>query len=379
MNNSKKDILIVMGRYLPGFKDGGPIRTIKNVVDYLGDEYNIKIITCDREVGENNPYPNIRINDWNKVDKAMVYYVPPKGFKFSTIKKLANESDLLYCCGCFSDYAIKTLILKRLKKIKVPVVVASMGIFSPMEFKLKYKKKKLCTSVFNFLGLYKNIYWSVTSEIEKEDLKKEVKTNNNVFIAMDLPRKVGKEQIIKDKETGKLKVVWLSRIAENKNLKGAIEILKGIRGEIEFTIYGPKQNEEYWEKCEVELNKLPKNIKWSWKGCVDSENVVETFQKHHVFLFPTYGENFGHVIHEALSAGCPVLLSDKTPWSNIEKENIGIVTSFDNYKVYREQLELYIGMNKEEFQSISDKAIKYAYEHSEKIVKDTGYRSIINI
>ena len=43
MTNGKKDILIIMGRYLPGYKDGGPVRSIKNLVDYLGDEYNFKI------------------------------------------------------------------------------------------------------------------------------------------------------------------------------------------------------------------------------------------------------------------------------------------------------------------------------------------------
>ena len=43
MTNGKKDILIIMGRYLPGYKDGGPVRSIKNLVAYLGEEYNFKI------------------------------------------------------------------------------------------------------------------------------------------------------------------------------------------------------------------------------------------------------------------------------------------------------------------------------------------------
>ena len=142
MNNAKREILIITGRYLPGYKDGGPVRTIKNLVDYLGDEYNFKILTCDRDHGDTNRYPNIKENEWNTVGKAQVYYVSPKGFKFSVIKNLAKEVDLIYCCGCFNDYAINTLILKRLNRIKIPVVVAAMGLFSPMEFRLKYKKKE---------------------------------------------------------------------------------------------------------------------------------------------------------------------------------------------------------------------------------------------
>lgn len=379
MNNSKKDILIIMGRYLPGFKDGGPVRTIKNLVDYLGDEYNFRILTLDRDAGDNAKYPNILVNEWNQVGKAKVYYVSPKGFKFSVIKKLANDVELVYCCGCFSDYSIKTLILKRIKQINVPVVIASMGIFAPLEFKMKYIKKKACTTIFNFLGLFDNIHWSVTSDMEKEDVKREVKTNNNFFVAVDLPRKVENQIIFKDKERGKLKIAWISRIARNKNLKGAINILKDIEGEIEFTIYGPKQDNKYWNECEEELYKLGNNIKWEWRGSVESENVVDVFKEHQLFLFPTYGENFGHVIQESLSAGCPVIISDKTPWNDIEDENIGYIVPLGNIELFKEKIKLYVEMDKDEFQKISNNAIRYAFEHSKKTVNNTGYRQIFSL
>ena len=142
MTNNKRDILILMGRYLPGYKDGGPVRSIKNLVDYLGDEYNFYILTCDRDHGDDESYNNIIVNSWNNVGKAKVYYVPPKGFKMSLIKKLSNQVDLIYCCGCFNDYAINTLILNRIGVIKPKVFIAAMGLFSKEGFKLKYKKKK---------------------------------------------------------------------------------------------------------------------------------------------------------------------------------------------------------------------------------------------
>ena len=378
MTNGKKDILIVMGRYLPGYKDGGPVRSIKNLVDYLGNEYNFKILTCDRDHGDENIYPNIKVNDWNSVGKATVYYVPPKGFKLSLIKKLSNEVDLIYCCGCFNDYAINTLILKRLKQIKIPVVIAAMGLFSPMEFKLKYKKKKLFTMVFNVLGMFNNIYWSATSEMEVNEIKKQIKAKDNFFIAEDLPRKVDESPIIKEKEIGKLKVVWISRIAPKKNLKGAIQILDKVKGDIDFTIYGPKHVEEYWKECEEELKKLPNNIKWSWKGNVDSESVVEVLKEHHVFLFPTLGENYGHVIQESLSAGCPVILSNQTPWIRLEKEEIGFICKVDDEEKFIDAINFYLNLNESEFNEISNRALKYIIKNSENKVKNSGYRNIFN-
>lgn len=374
MTNGKKDILIIMGRYLPGYKDGGPVRSIKNLVDYLGDEYNFKILTCDRDHGDERAYPNIKINEWNKVGKAKVYYVPPKGFKLSLIKKLSKEVDLIYCCGCFNDYAINTLLLKRVNMIKVPVIVAAMGLFSPMEFRLKYVKKKLFITLFNLTGMFKKIYWSATSEMEVEEIKQQVRAKDNFFIAEDLPRKIEEKQIIKEKEAGKLKLVWISRIAPKKNLKGAIHILQKVKGDIEFTIYGPKHVQEYWDECQDELKKLPSNIKWSWEGNVESENVVDTLKQHHVFLFATFGENYGHVIQEALSAGCPVILSDQTPWKDLNRNNAGFVIKLNDNKKFIESIEYYTKLNNEEYNEISNKTLKYISYISKNKVENSGYK-----
>lgn len=378
MTNGKKDILIIMGRYLPGYKDGGPVRSVKNLVDYLGKEYNFKILTCDRDHGDERMYPNIKVNDWNEVGNANVYYVPPKGFKMSLIKELANKCDLVYCCGCFNDYAINTLLLKRLNMIKVPVIVAAMGLFSPMEFRLKYEKKKLFTTLFNLTGMFKKIYWSATSDMEIDEIKQQVWTSDNFFIAEDLPRKVDKTQIVKEKESGKLKVVWISRIAPKKNLKQAIQILHKVKGDIEFTIYGPKHVTEYWEECEEELNKLPSNVKWCWRGNVESENVVKTLKEHHVFLFPTLGENYGHVIQEALSAGCPVILSDQTPWKDLEENQVGFICRLGEEEKFIEAINSYVYLDKEKFKKVSNNTVKYVLKNNKQKIKNNGYKNMFN-
>ena len=378
MNGQKKSILIIMGRYLPGYKDGGPVRSIKNLVDYLGEEYNFHILTCNRDHGDMEPYPNIKTNDWNQIGNAKVYYVPPKGFTLRTILKLSNQVDLIYLCGCFNDYAINTLFLKRINLIKRPVVVAAMGLFSPMEFRLKYKKKKLFISIFNVLGMFKDIYWSATSQMEVEEIKHQVWSKNSQFIAEDLPRIVDDTPIQKEKESGNISVVWISRITPKKNLLGAINILQHVNEQIHFTIYGPVHTAEYWEKCKRELEKLPANVKWEYRGNVGSEKVIETLKKHHIFLFPTLGENYGHVIQEALSAGCPCILSDKTPWSDLEEKSAGRVYSLSDIDKFASTVEMYTAMNRTEFQNCINDALFYAVKNSNEKVTNTGYRRIFD-
>lgn len=377
MTDGRRDILIIMGRYLPGYKDGGPVRSIKNLTDFLGKEYNFKILTCDRDHGDMEPYSNIKVNDWNYVGNAEVYYVPPRGFSEKLIVKLAKQVDLVYVCGCFNDYAINTLIAKRLKKIKVPVVVAAMGLFSPMAFRIKYPKKKLFITIFNKLGMFKNIYWSATSEMEIKEIRKQINVlSERIYIAEDLPRKVNSTEIIKEKENGCLKVVWISRIAEKKNLKGAIQILQKVKANVEFVIYGSIHDETYWNKCLVELEKLPKNVEWKYEGNIDSEQVVEVLKPYHVFLFPTFGENYGHVIQEALSAGCAVILSDQTPWKDLEENDVGYVLPLENKAEFSKKIDLYAAMSQKEIQKVADSALKYAIKNSNEKVENTGYKKI---
>jgi len=73
MQNKKPIILTFVHYYLPGHKAGGPIRSIANMVTHIGDQFDIKIITADRDFGDAEPYSNIIVDAWNPVGQATVY------------------------------------------------------------------------------------------------------------------------------------------------------------------------------------------------------------------------------------------------------------------------------------------------------------------
>lgn len=56
--------------YLPGYCSGGPVRTIVNFVDHLGDEFDIRIVTRDRDALDTEPYASVEVDAWNTVGKA---------------------------------------------------------------------------------------------------------------------------------------------------------------------------------------------------------------------------------------------------------------------------------------------------------------------
>ena len=112
------------------------------------------------------------------------------------------------------------------------------------------------------------------------------------------------------------------------------------------------------------IRTLPSNVTCENKGAIASSNVVRELEGYHVFLFPTLGENYGHVIQEALSAGCVALISDQTPWQDLEESGVGAAIPLEEPERFVDWLRRYAVMDAESFQELSDRAIRYAYEHS---------------
>lgn len=368
-----KKILILTGRYLPGHKDGGPLRTIINVTDALGDEYEFYIACLDRDHGDTEAYPNILRNEWNRVGKANVWYVSPGGFTKELLIKFASQVDLVYLCSFYDDYGYKTLLLKKQRKIVCPVVVASMGVFSKGALSHKALKKKIFINVCKLMGLFKSITWSVTSELEVEDAKRVIGSRIQYVIAEDLPRTSIPGY---SEKTSPFSVVFLSRICPQKNLLAAIKILQSVQVDIKFYIYGPDQDKEYWEQCKKELKLLPPNITWKYCGDVLSEDVQLKLAQHDVFLFPTMGENYGHVIFEALSVGCIPVISDQTPWSVIKEKQAGFICSLSHLNDFTSAIEKLASLDRAEKIQMAQNAVQIARDKVEKNRKETGYRKI---
>lgn len=367
-----KKNLIIIGKYLPGYKDGGPIRTIKNLVEFFKGEYEFYILCYDRDNGDTEPYDGICYNQWNKVGSANVWYT--SRFTKKLITKLTDGMDTIYLCGVYDSYAFKTLSLKKSNKIKQDVYVASMGVFSPGALAQKKLKKYVYLKICKTFGLFKNITWSVTSELEYSELEKAI-GKSKYIVAENLPRNSVPGRVLN--KTNWNKFVFYSRISPKKNLLGAIQIISKLKSSIIFDIYGPKEELNYWEQCEKALNQLPLNITWNYCGVVDSEAAQQTLSKYDFFLFPTFGENYGHVIFEALSVGCIPIISDQTPWKIITEQKAGIVLPLENdLNNFADELIRIMNLGEDEKKQMSLRAVNIAKQKIDNSKKETGYRKI---
>ena len=97
-------ILCFISFYLPGSRSGGPVRTIANFVDQLGEEFDIRIVCRDRDMSDTEPYPNIAVDAWNTLGKVQVFYASEKTVNLIGIRRLLRETphDVLYLNSFFA-------------------------------------------------------------------------------------------------------------------------------------------------------------------------------------------------------------------------------------------------------------------------------------
>jgi glycosyltransferase involved in cell wall biosynthesis len=124
---------------------------------------------------------------------------------------------------------------------------------------------------------------------------------------------------------GPARLVFISRISPMKNLDLVLAALQGVRKPVEFDVYGPAEDARYMTKCRAAMEQLPPHVRARYLGELPADQVRQTFSRYDAFVFPTRGENFGHVIGESLSASCPVVCSDETPWSPVLTAGAGAV------------------------------------------------------
>ena len=319
------DVLIFTSIYFPGFKGGGPIRTIVNMVEALGCEINFSLVTLDRDLGDINPYPNVKSDAWQQVGKAQVYYASPAHAFTKILKIIRNlQGDALHLNSFFSfRFSILPLLIARWAKPQLPIVVGPRGEFSEGALILKSAKKRLYITMAKLLGFYKNVIWHASTVHEAEDIRRVMGKDAVIRTAIDIATPEANLTLTPRREGTPLRVIFISRISPKKNLFGAIEILKKVQCPVDFHVYGPAEDQAYWAECQSAAAALPRHVSFSYKGTLQAQQVAQKFAEYDLFLFPTLGETFGHVIAEALSAGLPVLLSNNTPWRDLEAKELG--------------------------------------------------------
>lgn len=340
-------VLLLAGHYLPGYKAGGPIRTIRNLVATLGDEFDFRIITSDHDFGQRERYPGVTINGWNQVDKARVFYADASARRPRRLAATINEvaPDIVSINSFFSPrFSIAPLVLRRLglASPQAAWIVAPRGEFSRGAIAIKAPKKRAYMAAARLAGLHRGVVWQASSDHEAADIQREFGVaHDRILVAPNLTAPVEPDlpTAFAPRDPCRLSVCFLARVCAMKNLAFAIDTIAKCSSGIDFHIYGPVEDAPYAARCRELVPATTSSTTVTWHGDVPHEQVRSVLARHDVFFLPTLGENFGHGIFEALAAGVPVLLSDRTPWRDLGTEGVGWVLSLDDQRPFVAAIE----------------------------------------
>ncbi len=369
----KKSILIFSDWYLPAFKAGGPVKSVSNFVQALGNQYSVRIITGDRDFSESLPYPNLAFNQWTKApDGANTWYFSQNNQRYASLKSLLieTEADFMYFNSMFSlFFTIFPLYILLKYKPTVKIVLAPRGMLHQGALRLKSPKKKVFLTIFKWLGWHKKILWQATDEQERNDIIQHFGPVA-IKVVANLPAAPALQVFIPQKIKGEVLFAFFSRVSEKKNLHFFIERLKNISGKVTLEVWGNQEDKDYFQRCSDLSLSLPPDKKVIFKGAYSGEELPEIIKPCHFSVLPTLGENFGHSIFEGLSFGKPVIISDKTPWRGLEKEGCGWDIPLENLLKWEEVIQKCIDIDTQIYQKMAENSLLFAqkyYDNSKTI------------
>ena len=374
----KETIFIYIYGYLPGREYGGPVTSIYNFTEHFGDEFDIRIVCSNHDANTHEVYTTIK-KGWNKVGRASVMYLDEKEYSEKNFLEIMEGYSvrLVYLTGVFS-YFLNHAAIKAAKRNNIPVVIATRGEICKNILAMKRYKKLPYLFIMKKIGEFDSVLFQATSDEEVEQLQKYLNIEKKrIWLLPNIHGKLMEGRQI-HKVAGEARMLYVSRIHPKKNLLDVLKAAHFVKGKLELDIYGPLEDKKYWDKCCVEIESLPSNVKVKYRGGLNTDEAKKIYQGYHAFTFPTLTENYGHVIVESMLAKCPIILSKgTTPWDDINDHG-GIVCELHNINALTGALQKIVDEDTYAFAVRQEKLRKYAEDKLKLKEIITAYRKMIN-
>jgi glycosyltransferase involved in cell wall biosynthesis len=353
--NPKTKILIAIDWYRPAHKAGGPITSIENLVNLLGDEENLEFyVVCGLfDYGATEPLP-VEQETWVKVGKAQVQFWHPKRLNLNTWKQLIQQlkPDVVHMQGLWSiKFSILPLLAAQSCRKATPIdkiIVSPRGMLTPQALKQKQWLKAPVAWVLKRLNAYKNVIFHSTNDQETKEIANylgagAISIDNNpsstipqnlgaatnpILQMPNVPRSLYRENREYIKTPNHLNWVFVGRISPEKNPMLLLQALQMLDCPTTGYFIGGYQNEPYFSEFQNDINNLPAQHQVKYLGELNVDEIAENLTQCDLLINTSISENFGHAMAEALSAGVPVLVGPNTPWQQLWEAKAGEVAEY---------------------------------------------------
>lgn len=363
-------ILCVVPSYWPAFQFGGPIYSVHGLNKALVRK-GVDVTVYTTNVGLDGKVP---VNQEVDVDGVKVSYfaftkffefMGATGWQFSlpmikALKRNLKAVDIVYIVAIW-NYPIAAAAY-YCRKYKKPYIISPRGLLYPYTTGKKSWKK---WPYYHFIAKRDlkgatTIHYTTEDEAEKCHASLGLKSKaivipNGIDMSefKDMPSKESVRErypILK----GKKVILFLSRINWKKGLDilvRAFSMLAKERNDVHLLIVGNDES-EYSEKVKGWIRRCGMNYvdygvkeqaggdrqeaKVSFTGILKGREKLEAYAGTDLFVLPSYSENFGMAVIEAMVCGVPVVISNKVGiYIEVEKNKAGIVVDTDAESLYQ--------------------------------------------
>lgn len=346
-------IAIFTSFFAPAFLGGGPVQTLTAMLENSPQEFESAVITSNKDMGRDEAL-DVVSDRWVPYNSSIVYYAQPNVL-WSLLRAMratrAWRPDAIYVNSFFDPrFSILPQLIFRFGILRPEIfVIAPRGEFNIGALQIRPAKKMRFIRFFKLAGLARKVVWHASSAVEAEEIRLLFGIRSKVIIRENDTRLPSSASDLRaDNTVGALRVVSLSRLAPKKGVDTLLEGLGAVSDSIVLDVIGPAEDEEYARRCHRLAEQLPSNIDVNFLGPVPHGVIREKLSAYDVMACPTKGENFGHVIAEALSVSCPVICADVTPWTARLAEGGGVVLEENSPSGWGNAISSYAKLSRDE-------------------------------
>ncbi len=365
----KTRILVLIDWFTPGYRAGGPIQSVQNFAQSFGDDYDISVITTAYDHGVDAPYPGVALNQWTQTPEGTrVFYFTYDHFSRRSLKALlsAENPDFVYLQSMFSlHFTLRPLLWASGIWPRAEVILAPRGMLHAGAMRFSGLKKRMVLGFLKGLGIQRSIRFQATDEQEVSDIRRYFGSQARVHVASNLPQQHQPAWDPQPKPPGQLKLVFASRVHPKKNLGYLLRLLPYLDGEVQLDIYGPCEDEDHVQALQQLAAGLDASFQVRFMGEMPPHELQPALTQYHFAVLPTLGENFGHSIFEAMLAGLPVIISDRTPWRDLTSRQLGWALPLDARERWIEALQNALDMDEATYRDWSQATWEFARRYKQ--------------
>jgi glycosyltransferase involved in cell wall biosynthesis len=204
---------------------------------------------------------------------------------------------------------------------EIPLVISTRGMLTGWALRHNRWKKRLAWWGYQRWVLQQAALFHVTSQEEVDALRDLGFDQPAAIIPNGVP--LPNLADLKGKEAGSRRVLFLSRLHPKKGLPMLLEAWAEVRP-VGWTLelMGPSEDGHRAE-LEVQARRLGLSDQIHFAGPVSDDEKWNVYRRADLFVLPTYSENFGIVVAEALAAGVPAITTTGAPWEDLEARDCG--------------------------------------------------------